>query len=109
MCRLAGIGVGVAHLRGPEISSTDERVQFTSADWVGLLSDHQSALRMDGRGRAFENIFVERLWRSLKYEEVYLREYRSVTEAWRGIRDYFVFYNHERSHSSLEKVPPLRR
>ena len=61
---------------------------------------------MDGRGRVFDNIFVERLWRSLKYEEVYLHEYRSATDAWQGIRDYFVFYNEQRPHSGLENVPP---
>jgi hypothetical protein len=70
------------------------------------LSDHQIAISMDGRGRVFDNIFVERLWGSLKYEEVYLHEYRSATEAWRGIRDYFCFYNEQRPHSSLENVPP---
>jgi putative transposase len=90
----------------PQISNTDQGVQFTSADWIGLLSDHQIAISMDGRGRVFDNIFVERLWRSLKYEEVYLREYRSVTEAWRGIGDYFAFYNEQRPHRSLENVPP---
>jgi putative transposase len=90
----------------PQISNTDQGVQFTSANWVGLLTDHQIAISMDGRGRVFDNIFVERLWRSLKYEEVYLHEYRSATDAWRGIHDYFVFYNEQRPHSSLENVPP---
>jgi putative transposase len=90
----------------PQISNTDQGVQFTSANWIGLLSDHQIAISMDGRGRVFDNIFVERLWRSLKYEEVYLHEYRSVTDAWRGIHDYFAFYNEQRPHSSLENVPP---
>lgn len=61
---------------------------------------------MDGRGRVFDNIFVERLWRSLKYEEIYLYEYRSVTDAWRGISGYFTFYNDLRPHSSLENQPP---
>jgi putative transposase len=90
----------------PQISNTDQGVQFTSAGWIGVLTQHQIAISMDGRGRVFDNIFVERLWRSLKYEEVYLHEYRSVTDAWRGIRHYFAFYNEQRPHSSLEKVPP---
>jgi putative transposase len=90
----------------PQISNTDQGVQFTSANWIGLLTDHQIAISMDGRGRVFDNIFVERLWRSLKYEEVYLHEYRSVADAWRGIHDYFVFYNEQRPHRSLENVPP---
>jgi putative transposase len=71
-----------------------------------VLTQHQIAISMDGRGRVFDNIFIERLWRSLKYEEVYLREYRSVADAWRGIRDYFRFYNEQRPHRSLENVPP---
>lgn len=90
----------------PQISNTDQGVQFTSAGWIDVLTQHQIAISMDGRGRVFDNIFVERLWRSLKDEEVYLHEYRSVTDAWRGIRDYFVFYNEQRPHSSLENVPP---
>jgi putative transposase len=90
----------------PQISNTDQGVQFTSASWIGILTEHQIAISMDGRGRVFDNIFVERLWRSLKYEEVYLHEYRSVMEAWRAIHDYFCFYNEQRPHSSLENVPP---
>jgi putative transposase len=90
----------------PQVSNTDQGVQFTSAGWIDVLTEHRIAISMDGRGRVFDNIFVERLWRSLKYEEVYLHEYRSVTEAWRGIRDYFAFYNDQRPHSSLENVPP---
>ena len=90
----------------PQISNTDQGVQFTSANWIGLLSDHQIAISMDGRGRVFDNIFVERLWRSLKYEEVYLHEYGSVTEAAQAIDAYFCFYNEQRPHSSLENVPP---
>jgi putative transposase len=90
----------------PQISNTDQGVQFTSATWIGLLTDHQIAISMDGRGRVFDNIFVERLWRSLKYEEVYLHEYPSVTDAWRAIDEYFRFYNEQRPHSSLENVPP---
>jgi putative transposase len=90
----------------PQISNTDQGVQFTSANWIGILTEHRIAISMDGRGRVFDNIFVERLWRSLKYEEVYLHEYRSVSEAWRAIDAYFCFYNEQRPHSSLENVPP---
>jgi putative transposase len=90
----------------PQISNTDQGVQFTSAPWIGLLTDHQIAISMDGRGRVFDNIFVERLWRSLKYEEVYLHEYPSVTDARRAIDEYFRFYNEQRPHRSLENVPP---
>jgi putative transposase len=90
----------------PQISNTDQGVQFTSAGWIDVLTEHQIAISMDGRDRVFDNIFVERLWRSLKYEEVYLNEYRSVTDAWRGISEYFSFYNDQRPHSSLENQPP---
>jgi putative transposase len=90
----------------PEISNTDQGVQFTSLEWTGVLTEHQIAISMDGRGRVYDNIFVERLWRSLKYEEVYLREYDSVTEAWRSIGRYFSFYNDQRPHSSLANRSP---
>jgi putative transposase len=90
----------------PQISNADQGVQFISAGWTDVLTEHQIAISMDGRGRAFDNIFVERLWRSLKYEEVYLNEYRSVADAWRDISEYFSFYNDQRPHSSLENQPP---
>jgi putative transposase len=90
----------------PQISNTDQGVQFTSTAWLNVLTQHQIAISMDGRGRVFDNIFVERLWRSLKYEEVYLHEYGSVTEAAQAIDAYFCFYNEQRPHRSLENVPP---
>jgi putative transposase len=89
-----------------QISNTDQGVQFTSASWTDVLTEHQIAISMDGRGRVFDNIFVERLWRSLKYEKVYLNEYGSVTDAWRRISQYFSFYNDQCPHSSLENRPP---
>ena len=68
-----------------QISNTDQGVQFTSAGWTDVSTEYQIAISMEGCGRVFDNIFVERLWRSLKYEEVYLNEYLSVTDAWRGL------------------------
>jgi putative transposase len=85
----------------PEIFNSDQGSQFTSEQFTGELAGRQIAISMDGRGRCMDNIFVERLWRSLKYEEVYLKDYASVPEARAGIERYFRFYNHERLHQSL--------
>ena len=85
----------------PEILNSDQGSQFTSKAFIGVLETHGVAISMDGRGRAFDNIFVERLWRSLKYEEVYLNEYDSVKQAVRSLGNYFLFYNQERPHQSL--------
>jgi len=85
----------------PEIFNTDQGSQFTDQDFTGVLSAQGVAISMDGRGRFSDNIFVERLWRSLKYEEIYLRAYENVAEARQGITGYFNFYNHERLHQAL--------
>jgi putative transposase len=85
----------------PEIFNTDQGSQFTSDEFTDVLRVHGVAISMDGRGRFTDNIFVERLWRSLKYEEVYLKAYQNVAEARRSIAAYFEFYNHERLHQAL--------
>jgi putative transposase len=85
----------------PEIFNTDQGSQFTSDDFTGTLQDHGVTISMDGKGRYRDNIFVERLWRSLKYEEVYLNAYASVAEAKAGIGSWLSFYNEERQHQSL--------
>jgi len=85
----------------PAIINTDQGSQFTSGAWTGLLEQAQIAISMDGRGRVFDNIFIERLWRSLKYEEVYLKEYGQVPDARLGIGAWFDFYNHRRLHAAL--------
>jgi putative transposase len=90
----------------PEIFNSDQGSQFTSQKFTGNLEASKIAVSMDGRGRCFDNIFVERLWRSLKYEEVYLKDYASVAEARAGIAGYFQFYNHERLHQSLDYRTP---
>jgi putative transposase len=96
-----------ALLRGrPEIFNSDQGAQFTSERFTGELATKDIAISMDGRGRCMDNIFIERLWRSLKYEEVYLKDYESVTEARTGIERYFRFYNQERLHQSLEYRTP---
>jgi len=87
--------------RRPQIFNTDQGSQFTSDDFTRCLETAGVAISMDGRGRCFDNIFVERLWRSVKYEEVYLKEYRDGQAAWDGLAAYFDFYNRERPHQSL--------
>lgn len=85
----------------PEIFNSDQGAQFTSEKFTSELSGRQIRISMDGRGRCMDNIFIERLWRSLKYEEVYLKDYTLVTEARAGIGRWFGFYNNERPHQSL--------
>jgi putative transposase len=85
----------------PEIFNTDQGSQFTSGAWLEELRAAGVAISMDGRGRAFDNIFTERLWRSVKYEEVYLKDYAAVDEARQGLGGYFGFYNMARPHQAL--------
>jgi putative transposase len=92
----------------PEVFNTDQGVQFTSSAWTTRLEQAGVAVSMDGRGRCLDNVFVERLWRSVKYEDVYLRGYESVVELERGLRAYFRFYNEERSHQSLDYQTPAK-
>ena len=90
----------------PEIFNTDQGVQFTSAAFLDELETRGVRVSMDGRGRFLDNIFIERLWRSLKYEEVYLKAYDSVSEARSSIGRYLDFYNGRRPHSSLDGATP---
>ena len=90
----------------PEIFNSDQGSQFTSEKFTGELESRGIAVSMDGRGRCMDNIFIERLWRSLKYEEVYLKDYGLVSDAHAGIERYFRFYNHERLHQSLAYRTP---
>ncbi len=85
----------------PEIFNTDQGVQFTSLSFTGRLKQSEIAISMDGKGRAIDNVFVERLWRSVKYEEVYPKEYADGLEAERSLESYFRFYCEERPHQSL--------
>ena len=90
----------------PEISNTDQGCQFTSLAWIALLKEGQVKISMDGRGRCFDNIFVERLWRSVKYEDVYPKCYDSVPELKTGLANYFDCYNNRRLHQSLQYKTP---
>lgn len=92
----------------PEIFNTDQGSQFTSEVFTGKLKERDIAISMDGRGRALDNIFVERLWRSVKYEDIYLHTYENVPQVVAGLSRYFNFYNHARLHQSLDyKTPAL--
>lgn len=90
----------------PDIFNTDQGSQFGSDAFTELLSDRKIQISMDGRGRAFDNIFIERLWRSVKYEEVYLKDYSDGDDAVRNLRWYFNFYNTRRPHQSLDYSTP---
>ncbi len=90
----------------PEIFNSDQGSQFTSEDWTGALKQRGIRISMDGRRRAVDNIFVERLWRSVKYEEVYLKDYGDGKEAHKGLDAYFRFYNTERIHQALNYRTP---
>jgi putative transposase len=90
----------------PEVFNTDQGVQFTAAAWTGRLIEAGVAVSMDGKGRCLDNVFVERLWRSVKYEDIYLRCYERVPELERGLACYFRYYNEERPHQSLEYQTP---
>jgi len=90
----------------PEIFNTDQGAQFTSEAFTGVLKAHGIAISMDGKGRWVDNVFVERLWRSVKYEDVYLRAYETPTELRAGLNRYFTFYNTKRRHSALDRRTP---
>jgi putative transposase len=92
----------------PEIFNTDQGSQFTSADFTGRLQAAGIAISMDGRGRALDNVFVERLWRTVKYEEVYLRDYTDLADAVRHLARFFRFYNRERLHQALGYRTPAQ-
>lgn len=91
----------------PEIFNSDQGSQFTCEDFTGVLKDHRIRISMDGRGRALDNVFVERLWRTVKYEDVYLKDYQTLPACRKGLEEFFDRYNHRREHSSLEYRTPM--
>ena len=93
-------------LDAPEIFSTDQGSQFTSEEWLAPLKAAGVAISMDGKGRWIDNVFIERLWRSVKYEEVYLRAYANGHEAQHSLSKYFAFYNARRLHETLGYATP---
>jgi putative transposase len=96
----------LAKFGAPEIFNTDQGSQFTSEEWVKVLDEAGVAISMDGKGRWIDNVFIERLWRSVKYEEVYLHGYANGTQARASLTTYFSFYNARRSHQALEYRTP---
>src|SRR3954452_18455019 len=105
---LEAVEAALAQYGKPEIFNTDQGSQFTSVAFTSLLRDNAIAISMDGKGAWCDNVFVERIWRSVKYEEVYLRAYDSVAEAKASIGRYLAFYNSKRPHSSLDARTPDR-
>ena len=90
----------------PEIFNSDQGAQFTDITFTSILNDNNIKISMDGRGRALDNVFIERLWRTLKYEDIYLRDYANAKELRSGVDSYFNYYSYERPHSSLDNKTP---
>lgn len=90
----------------PEIFNSDQGVQYTSKDFTSILEGNKIKISMDGKGRCYDNIFTERLWRTVKYENVYLKDYETVHEAYQDLKEYFEYYNNERLHQSLDYKTP---
>ncbi len=96
----------IARYGTPEVFNTDQGSQFTSDDFIGVLQYNDIRVSMDGKGRWMDNVFIERLWWSVKYQDVYLKAYSSIAEARNGLTKYFDFYNHKRQHQSLDRRTP---
>ena len=103
---LAAVEEAITTFGAPEIFNTDQGAQFTSHEFTSLLLENQIAISMDGRGRALDNVFIERLWRSLKYEDIYLKDYESGADLCYGLERYFDFYDHRRIHQALDYRTP---
>jgi putative transposase len=104
---LAALEEALARFGKPEIFNTDQGSQFTSGDFTGMLAAAGIRISMDGRGRWIDNVFIERLWRSLKYEDIYLKGYADGREAKAGIGEWLTFYNHRRPHQALANRTPM--
>jgi len=103
---VAALDEAIAEYGIPAIFNTDQGCQYTSDAFIGVLKSHGIEISMSGKGRALDNVYVERLWRSLKYEDIYLKSYESMTDLKSGIKRYFEFYNTERFHQSLDYLTP---
>ena len=99
------LGEAIHRFGVPDIVNTDQGSQYIGEDFTGALKSHDIAISMDGKGAWRDNVFVERLWRSVKYEEVYLNAYESLNEARQSLKKYFRFYNQNRKHQTLKAVP----
>lgn len=103
---LRALQTAIQNTSSPEIHNSDQGSQFTSSEYLDVLKQKNIQISMDGRGRCFDNIFTERLWRSVKYEEVYLKDYDSYRTAEKSLSEYFNIYNHQRPHQSLNYRTP---
>ena len=103
---VAAVNEAIAKYGSPQVMNTDQGSQFTSQAFIQLLKNHHIQISMDGKGAWRDNVFVERLWKTIKYEHVYLHAYDSVSEAKSKIEHYLKFYNQRRPHSSLDGLPP---
>lgn len=90
----------------PEIFNTDQGAQFTSREFTSILKANDVAISMDGKGRAIDNVMIERLWRTVKYEEVYLKQYATGADCYQGLNEYLKYYGHQRRHQSLDRKTP---
>jgi putative transposase len=104
---ISALEAALARFGKPEIFNTDQGSQFTSATFTGMLAAAGVRISMDGRGRWMDNVFIERLWRSLKYEDIYLKGYADGREARAGIGAWIAFYNSRRPHQALGNRPPM--
>jgi putative transposase len=103
---LEALKEAISNYGSPEIFNTDQGSQFTSKDFTGVLQDHGIKISMDGRGRCHDNIFVERLWWTVKHHYVYLRTFNNGTELREGLKEWFKYYNRERFHQALDNATP---
>ena len=103
---MAALEEAIARYGAPEIVNTDQGAQFTSSDWIKVLKDAQIKISMDGKGRWIDNVFIERRWRSVKYEDVYLHAYEDGRELKAGLTQTFEFYNRRRLHQSHDYQTP---
>jgi len=104
---IAALEAALRRFGPPDIFNTDQGAQFTSRGFTNILKDYEVLISMDGRGRALDNVFIERLWRSVKYEEIYPKEYDSCADLIVSLRNYFEFYNASRPHAALHGRTPL--
>jgi putative transposase len=100
------LGEAINKYGTPDIFNTDQGSQFTSDAFIGILESHDIDISMDGKGRWMDNVFIERLWWSVKYQDVYLKAYSSIAEVREGLKEYFEFYNCRRRHQSLDRRTP---
>ena len=106
-CSLEVLKTAISLYGKPEIVNSDQGSQFTSELWIGYLEEQEIKISMDGKGRATDNIFIERLWRSVKYDYVYINPAKDGVELYHGLREYFDYYNHHQAHQGIGRRIPV--